>query len=191
MSIKTKALLSAEEYSNILKIFKKNLIDLKKVIKDDIYYSKCPSVEECIAQEGPFIRLRVETPGDNDTAEKTFLMLRDKRLIDDHEFNYENKVELDNVDIIKELLISLDCIKYLTKHKDIWILEKVVNVDDQNIRVSCELEIVNYQFFYLEIRCLDSISPTLARKAIDVAFNSLGVSSSHYDSRDWQQILNF
>lgn len=189
MKSKIKALLSAEEYSDILKLFKKNLKALKKVIKDDAYYSQINN-KESTPSEKPFIKVRVEQSSE-DANKKTSLVLKDRKIIDDHELFYERSTEISDFEVIDDLLFSLNCDVYLKKHIDAWQVKRQVKIDNQSINVTCELEIVNYQLFYLEISCTDIIIPSLVKDAIDAAFKELGISSSHYDLRDWQQILNF
>ena len=100
-----KVLLTSEEYIDILE---KEILNGPSIKKSDIYYSKYSSTEEAIKYNESLTRIRIE-------GDKAYLTLKKKELLNGFENNEEYETRLENVEVVKKLLLEAGYSPYFKK----------------------------------------------------------------------------
>ena len=190
--IEIKIPLSDAEYDKIFSVIsgKSDLLGLEirskpeHILKSDEYYSRYNTrAESKAAGEPQVIRIRSEN------NERSFFCIKRKSLENGIELNREDETLVENVDVIRDLLVISAYHKFFEKKKDAWSVHcKATVLAGADFHL--ELEIVN-NLKYVEIEVTEEGQPAdTVRSALEKFVALFGLDSSKRDSRSWMEIIN-
>lgn len=188
-----KVLLTPDEYINILE---QEAVE-SGIKKSDIYYSKYSSTEAAIQFDESLIRIRTE-------ANKAYLTLKKKELVNGFENNKECETRLEDAEVVKKLLLEAGYSPYFKKYKTshtIYIhLPAVltpgveVHIELEKVENSTHVEKSTYKRVYaLEIEAvalagLDVHTEELA-EVVKVYFNYFKKTEKDFETKSWRELL--
>lgn len=189
-----KVLLTSEEYIDILE---KEILNEPSVKKSDIYYSKYSSTEEAIKYNESLTRIRTE-------GDRAYLTLKKKELLNGFENNEEYETRLEDVEVVKKLLLEAGYSPYFKKYKTsrtisvypppIKIAGVEVHIELEKVENSMHVEKSTYKRVYaLEIEAvapddLDIHTEELA-EIVKTYFKYFNKTEKDFEPRSWRNIL--
>lgn len=181
LEVEVKYALSDEDFKRISVAFALSHAD--NLFKKDSYYTRYPSKKKALAKGEPLIRIREENG-------KSFLTIKNKSKDGNFEVNKEQETEVEDITVVRNLLLSTGYREYFYKEKDAWSMYENVTLEDgTKVNVHSELEIVNGRFRYLEIEVTDDITKEQAMEALGYVCQSRSVTDDMIDMRSWPEIL--
>ncbi len=188
-----KVLLTADEYINILEQYANDILGIKK---SDIYYSKYSSAEEAIKNGESLTRIRTE-------ADKAYLTLKKKELVNSFENNEEYETQIKDIEIVKKLLLEAGYSPYFKKYKTshtIFICPPIsipgveVHVELERVENSKHTEKSTYKRLYaLEIEAVASAGLDIhieeLAEIVKAYFNYFNKTEKDFETRNWRYLL--
>lgn len=188
-----KVLLTPDEYINILE----QEIYTLGIKKSDIYYSKYFSTEEAIKNGESLTRIRTE-------ADKAYLTLKKKELINGFENNKEYETQIKDIEVVKNLLLEAGYSSYFKKYKTshtislspppISITGVEVHIELEKVENSKHTEKSTYKRVYaLEIEAVASAGLDIRveelAEVVKTYFNHFNKTEKDFETRSWREIL--
>lgn len=195
-----KVLLTPDEYIAILEQEVGDTMSsvTKAIKKSDVYYSKYAFTAEAIKNNESLTRIRTE-------GDKTYLTLKKKELANGFENNEECETLIEDVEVVKKLLLEAGYSPYFKKYKTshtIYVCPSPmsipgveVNVELERVENSKHTEKSTYKRLYaLEIEAVApyglNVSTEKLAEVVKAYFSYFNKTEEDFDTRSWRELLS-
>lgn len=196
----TKVLLTPDEYISILEQEVGDTMSsvTKAIKKSDVYYSKYAFTADSIKNNESLTRIRTE-------GDKTYLTLKKKELANGFENNEECETLIEDVEVVKKLLLEAGYSPYFKKYKTshtIYVCPSPmsipgveVNVELERVENSKHTEKSTYKRLYaLEIEAVApyglNVSTEKLAEVVKAYFSYFNKTEEDFDTRSWRELLS-
>ena len=163
---------------------------LEHLLKTDQYFSRYATRQEGKeAGEPQVIRIRSESSAGDRTNERSFFCIKRKTIENGIELNREDETFVENVDVIRDLLLFSGYHQFFEKNKDSYGVH-CQSVVLPGCDFHLELEVVN-GLKYIEVEVTDGTDKADdVRVALEKFMELFGLDTSKRDKRSWMKIIN-